>query len=76
MSSPASRNDSVSSNCAVCSGVSTAADRQPRYRQFPAGMFCQTNITWNSGGMRGCCAARLHPFHHLIERQVLMRLRR
>ncbi|VBJ68738.1 Uncharacterised protein [Burkholderia pseudomallei] len=50
MSSPASCNDSVSSNCAVCSGVSTARIVSPGIVSSPSGMFCQTNITWNSGG--------------------------
>ncbi|VCB95929.1 Uncharacterised protein [Burkholderia pseudomallei] len=51
------------------------ADRQPRYRQFPCRHVLPDEHHLEQRRMRGA-ARRLHPLHHLIERQVLMRLRR
>ncbi|CAJ9174119.1 Uncharacterised protein [Burkholderia pseudomallei] len=51
------------------------ADRQPRYRQFPRRHVLPDEHHLEQRRMRGA-ARRLHPLHHLIERQVLMRLRR
>ncbi|KGV23101.1 hypothetical protein X895_6115 [Burkholderia pseudomallei MSHR4503] len=51
------------------------ANRQPRYRQFPRRHVLPDEHHLEQRRMRGA-ARRLHPLHHLIERQVLMRLRR